>query len=212
MRHKQFGHNMTLFGERMKSNSLPESLSQHYVLVLRKLAAGGVWAPSSRRPGGLNAHCSGGQILFFVSLLGEHLHDGVTPRPTEKPSARLPQLSFAFVIRGAEPNMSPKSSSRSPWARRGSATWPSIVRSRIAFVAGGRELCPRGGGGGSRAARRRCFLGLPADLNWDKVELLSWVCGAERRPVCSRVLHYTTSDKKKKNPKWTAVQAPPFKT
>lgn len=206
MRHKQFGNNMTLFGERMKSNSLPESLSQHYFLVMRKLAAGGVWAPSSRRPGGLNAHCSGGQILFFVSLLGEHLHDGVTPRPTEKLSARLPQFSFAFVIRwrgkrtaegsGAQPNMSPKSSSRSPWARRGSATWPSIVRSRIAFVAGGRELCPRGGG--SRAGTRRRFF-------WAYLRILTgtksscWVEFAERRGGQSAVGSSTTLLVIKKN-------------
>lgn len=38
---------------------------------------------------------------------------------------------------------------------------------RIAFVAGGRELCPRGG------VFFFFFLRLPADLNWDKVELLS---------------------------------------
>lgn len=87
---------MTLFLEEMKSNTLPESLSRPCFVVMRVLAARGVRAPSSRRPGGLNAHYSGGQILFFVSPRGEHLHDGVTPRPTEKnfqPLSRSPLFS-----------------------------------------------------------------------------------------------------------------------
>lgn len=200
----------------MKSNTLPESLSRPCFVVMRVLAARGVRAPSSRRPGGLNAHYSGGQILFFVSPRGEHLHDGVTPRPTEKnfqPRSRSPLFSpFSDPLarksaqkRGAarSQTLSPRSSSRSsPCARRGPAICPSIVRTRVVSAAGGvvnsvpaavRRWRPRQG------TRVGClFVRLPVDLNWDEVALLSRVCGAERRPVCSRVLHDTPSDKKPK--------------
>ena len=167
---------------------------------MRKLGRRGSWTPSSRCPGGLNAHCSGGQILFFVSLCGEQLHDGVTPRPRERLSARLQNFSVSLAAqrRGAARSQTCPRKVAAEARRHGADPHGDGLlsgrASRSLREAG--ELCPRGGAG-RPATRRRC-LRLPVDLNRDKVELLSRVCGAERRPVCSRVLHYTTSDKKKK--------------
>lgn len=115
---------------------------------------------SSRRPGGLNAHYSGGQILFFVSPRGEHLHDGVTPRPPGKkknfqPLSRSP-LFFPFSDPLARKRAQKRGAARSQTRPRKVAaearahgadpqsdrllSEPASCRLR-----GGRELCPRRG-------------------------------------------------------------------
>lgn len=146
---------------------------------MRKLAAGGsVPPPLLCSPGGANAHCSGGHILSFVSLRGEHLHDGVTPRTAGK---NFQRVSPAFLplygsASGGEPNMSPKNSSRrSPWARRGPAIYCQIPASRLL-----REVV-NFAPAAVFSFSFFFFLRLPADRNWDKVELLSLRSGEAAR-------------------------------